>query len=225
MTDQFENWLRDTIPDVPVNETRKEIHLAILKERLRARRVARHRRYVQHGMLAIPVLLLVLFVSDIGELGSDGFSLIPVEDAKTPGSIMQNEFRGDGFNAENFATAEEAQEYNQQLATGEGIVVGVEGWEIRGETEWTVQKVFNISGKAEEMGFPLENPPSSMPPDLFVFLTKYWGDYEPQIKSGAVPCSGTTTRELDGELYTVQYWQLPTTELGLVRYYSGKPNH
>jgi len=223
MTDQFDEWLRGTMPDVSENETRKEIHLAILKERLRARGIARRNRYLKRGLLAVPVLLLVVLVGNVSELGSDGFGLVQLESTETLGRVFKNEFRGGGFNILDDKTDEEIYEYSQQLAAGEGVNISATGWKANGMVLWSIIREFTVMGKVSTVSMSAEEPPSNWPREMSPFFTEHWAQYEQQVLSGEIQPAGEIVQVLDGKQFLLEYWLIPTEDYGEVIYYSGLP--
>jgi len=225
MSDQFGKWIGESMPEPTEDRLRSEIHLAVLKERIRAREIKRRKHRSRFGMIAAPAVLVVLISANFVDLGGDGFDLVEIEDSKVAGGVVKNDFREVGFNVQNLESEEEIQEFNHQVAAGQGVVIGLEGWQINGKTHWTIQREFNVLGKIMEMGSSPTNPPMEFLPELPVFLMEHWDEFESKIKSGVLRPSGHMSQELDGDMYSIQYWTIPTEQFGMVIYYSGKPIH
>lgn len=223
MKDPFDDWIRGAIPEIPEDKFKKEIHLAILKERMRARGVQRQHRGLRWGMIAAPLVLLILFFGNVVELGGDGFDLVEVEGSKDSGRILLNEFRGVGFNVYEDETEAEIRELNQQLAAGEGVVVGVEGWIIQGHANWGVIREYTVFGKKKTSARTPESPPTKNVAKALVQMNVDWDALDALVKSGDFQPEAIEPIELDGILFSVQRWSIPTEEYGTVIHYSGVP--
>ncbi len=225
MNDSFGKWIREAMPKPNEDRVRSEVQLAVLKERIRQGNALRKKRRTRIGLFATPVLLAMVISLNVVDLGGDGFELVQVDEAKTPGIVVKNEFRGGGFNVLSNQSEEEIEEFNQQLAAGQGVVIEIEGWEIKGKEEWTIIRENNVRGNIFKSGAALNSPPTDSPPELAQFLIKHWDKYEREIGTGSLPVSGQMTKNLDGFKFILNYWLIETEEFGEVTYYSGVPTH
>jgi len=221
LDDPFETWLRETIPATPVDETRQEMHLAILKERMRLDQ-ARRRRRMRLTCSVLPLVVVVLLVGG-RDVGSDGFDLVQLEQTTGSEAVVSNVFRGDGFNVPAGSTARETQEFNQQLAADDGVVVRAVGWEVRGKNNWSLMREYNVHGQARTAGADPRLTPSHWTGEMLVFLTGPASGYVTQIEAGLIAPTGSVVKELDGEPYKLDYWTIPTADFGEVTYYAGPP--
>ena len=172
MDDRFGQWLRDSIPEVMEDRVRSEVQLAILKERIRDQEIQRRKRRARYGMIAIPVVLVAVISASFVDLGGDGFELEGIGSIGDQGDVYKSTFRGTGFSVQDLKSEEEIQEFNQQLAAGEGVDIGLEGWKINGITKWTLIKEYNVFGKMVFAGSSPHSPPSEFPPDFLNFYQK-----------------------------------------------------
>lgn len=223
VNEQFDNWVREMIPAPRESEIKKEIHLAILKERLRNKAIERRGQRIRRGMVVVPFVLLTFFFGSTSELGGDGFDLVELDSPGIPGRIYENEFREEGFNLVSEDLPGKNEELNRQMAAGEGTVVGVEGFEINGKVEWSIKREYSVSGERLVLGFSPDSPSTGSPRELREFLLNEWSFYENQIEEGRLLPDGERIQKLDGIEFVVQYWEIPARNSGSVVYYSGKP--
>lgn len=223
MNDHFDQWLRESMPERTEDRVRSEVQLAVLKERIRSRQAQRRRSQYRFAMITIPVVLVMLISTNYVDLGGDSLDLVEVDGSGAPGGAVKNDFRSEGFNTLGFQSEEEIQEFNQQLAAGEGKVVGLEGWEIFGKTKWTIQREFMVNGKIVPTGSSPIDPSPDIPPDFVRFILGDWRTFETGIKSGEIPATGIVTKSLDGIDFQTKYWEIPTGQFGMVTYYYGQP--
>ena len=225
VNDQFDNWVREVIPAPEENEMKKEIHLAILKERLRTKEIKRRRQRYRYGMMVAPFLFVVLYFGNTVDLGGDGFDLVEVEAPVSPGSAYKNDFREEGFLTTQNDSSGDILELTQQIAAGEGTIIGLEGYEIHGKIEWSIIREYSVSGKIFVLGTSPHFPSSDTPLELRDFLVNEWSQYESRIEAGTIASAGQKNLDFDGIAFSIQYWTIPTEKFGIVKYYSGKPIH
>lgn len=226
MGDRMDKWLKDALPPTEEDSARQAVQLAILKERLRTRKMEQRRRRTRCGVAAVPLVVLVLFFGDVVDLGGDSFELVEVENTAYPEldlKIVRNEFRGGVVGTSSDATDEEVQELTQQIAAGEGTIIRVEGWRVGGVTRWSLQMRHDILGKIEVTSRTPYNPPSGRSRALGEFLMTEWESIEADINSGSIEPAGGLNMEFDGIPFVLEYWVVPSERFGEVTCYSGVP--
>jgi hypothetical protein len=221
MNDKFDKWLRDAIPNVPEDRVKQEIHLAILKERMRDKKTQRRRWALRWSLIGAPVLLAVLLVGNVVELGGDSFDLVEHE-SELVGKYVANEFRGVGFNVYEDQTDKEIQEFNQQIAAGEGIVVGLDGWIIDGVETWSILREYNVLGEIIKAGMASKSKPERSRSDVLKLINFDWELLEAKMESDEYQLDGTEEMAVDGMLFFVERYSFLTEEYGRVVHYEGK---
>jgi len=218
MNDQFDEWLKDTIPEVERDETRQEIQLAVLKERLRQRAAVRRRRF-KGTMIVLPVLLLAIVAGNVPELGSDGFEYERLAATSIPGEVIKTGFREDAVNLPAGTADADVIDIGAQIAANMGIVVEVEGWKIGSDVYWSMTRINDVAGKEELLNKPSLSPQSRPSRKLYSFSNSTWPSIRANILSGSIAPSGKEDVVLDGESYTTTYWNIVDESIGNLTYY------
>jgi hypothetical protein len=221
MNDAFGEWLKNEIPESQEDRVRQEVHLAILKERMRSKQVRRRRRVFRWSLIGVPVVLVALLVGNVVELGGDSFDLVEHE-SELVGSYVANEFRGVGFNVYEDQTDKEIQEFNQQIAAGEGIVVGLDGWIIDGVETWSIFREYNVLGEIIKAGMAPKSKPERSRSDVLKLINFDWELLEAKMESDEYQLDGTEEMAVDGMLFFVERYSFLTEEYGRVVHYEGR---
>ena len=222
----FDQWLRGTGPSVPDCNHEMEEFLSGFRGKMHADQLVRkkrERRNIKRVASVMSLAVLCVLAFNISDLGSDGFGLVEVEDATMPGRVVRNEFSRDGFNILEGDSEADIHERNQQFLADLGVIIGVEGWMIKGNTRWIVRREFIINGKSSEVGRPSLVPPSSRNEDIGNFIIEDWSDFNEQIETGTISPTIFQEKQLDGVSFQIQGWVLTTKKYGQVSYFKGKP--
>ena len=225
MGDRVDKWLKNMMLPTEEDGARQDMQLAILKERLRTRKSEQRRRRTRWTVAAVPLVVLVVFFGDIVELGGDSFEMVQVESSfpELGMKILRNEFRGGGYAVDPDTPEENTRELMQQIAAGEGIVVGVIGIRIDGVTNWSLETQYIVHGKIEVRSQSPLDPPSGVSRAIVDFTLSEWVDIEKEIESGSRQSTGRLTKEFDGIPFALEYWVISSEKFGEATYYSGVP--
>jgi hypothetical protein len=217
------NWLRRALRPDDEPPMRGDIQLAILKERLRAGDGRRPGRRLRWGLVLAPLAMIVVFFTGVGPLGGDAFDLQEVDSVLDDSRTVTNAFRREGFNVPDAFSEDDVHEFNQQLATKDGVVVGVKGHAIDGWTQWMVVYENVVNGEAVRSTRLVSDPAIRITRDVVAFMVDEWPTIEAGIEAGTIPLAGTGTMEVAGIPCTVRRWTFDTGQLGRVTYYLGEP--
>ena len=224
----FDQWLREHRPPQPAFSQDMDAFLEEFQLRMAAEQKARskrRRRNLKRGSTVMIVALLSLAVFNLPELGGDGFNMVEVEDAQTPGGVVKNEFRGEGFNPLEGQSIEDIAEINQVIAAGEGKTILIEGWEVGGETHWGIVKEILVNGELSKLVFPPKQMPSKYTPKHARFYLGPWGEYLKAIDDGTLRPSGTKDKTVDSIHYSIKTWEIHDSDFGTIIYSRGIPIH
>ncbi len=222
----IDQWLRGMRPSVPDCNQDMEAFLSDFRDKMYADQLVRkkrERRNIKRVASVLSLAVLCVLAFNISDLGSDGFDMVEVENSKGPWRIVKNEFRGDGFNVLEGDSEADIHEKNQQFLADLGVIIGVEGWMIKGNTRWIVRREYIINGKNSETGRPSLVPPSSRNEDIGNFILEDWSDFNEQIETGTISPTIFQEKQLDGVSFQIQGWVLTTKKYGQVSYFKGKP--
>jgi hypothetical protein len=222
----FDQWLREHRPPQPAFSQDMDAFLEEFQFRMAAEQKARSKRQkrnLKRGSTVMIVALLSIAVFNLPELGGDGFNMVEVEDAQTPGGVVKNEFRGDGFNILEGETAGDIRATNQELAAGSGEVVSLEGLMINGKTEWSIIKEYYVNGKIKVITHPPDSITSETSKEHYQFLLVEWGDVQRKIANGSIPQSGVIEKEIDGVKFQIKTWEFLTKNSKKGIFYRGTP--
>lgn len=219
MTDPFDRWLADTLPDPREDAMEGRMHLAILRDRFARRR--RNRVGFKFLAVAAPVLALVLLTGDAGDLGSDDFATVMRTSDDGTMDYVVSDFSGRALNIAEGSSAAETRELMLQRMANEGKLVLVEGWEFGGKANWSMTYVHEVGGRKHGVTLIPEDPPSEISREFAVFMGNNWPRLEELIVTGAIAPHSSKTVVLDGVGYPVQVYVLPLKTAGEVLYYRG----
>ena len=224
MTDQFEDWIKESAPSVHVNELKKEVHLAVLKERLRAREIRhqrRHHRQRRASMVAV-VLMFLLIGGNVSELGSDGFDITITESEALKEKVASIGFRGSEFTLQDDDTEADVEDLAQQIQADLGHPVGISMYEIDGDQFWTVIQEYEVNGQMQtRTQFPSTHE-SSINESISDFLTGEALVMMREIKSGELLPFVTREESVDGVSFLAKVYRYHSAKHGEVIFLRGK---
>jgi hypothetical protein len=224
MKNQFEDWIQESAPAVEVDDTKKEIHLAILKQRLRERE-SRHKTR-QKGMrrtsVAFVVLVFVLIGGNVSELGSDGFDLVISEnELGTDLSHVEIGFRKSGLGVPDEMPHDEVQELAMQIEAQNGTPAEVEVIKLQGNEFWTILFEYEVGDGTRLSGHTVKDRPSK-PTRAHVNFSKaeiqlMWDE----INSGNLSPVSSRIETVDGYRFLMKVYHYQSDQFGLVEYQKG----
>ncbi len=224
--DPLDKWIHELKPPEPKfsRDSDKFIegfHKKMLEEK--RGRAERRKKNLQRGSVVMIVALVFVGFFSFNEVGSDGFEMVVVENASTPGGVVKNEFRGDGFNLFEGESDKQIQSLNRSITAREGVITKVEGWTIKNKTHWSVICEVGRDGQKETFSRSPRSIPSNTSKDHAQFFSQEWSDFSTSIQVGQLPPNFFENREIDGLIFQLSVWKLETKVFGEVVYYQGSP--
>lgn len=223
LNDDFGKWIKETLPEPPEPLVRQEAHLAVLKERFRAKKSKRRHVVKGSGLVAAALLVIALFGGNIPELGGENFELKEINSPDVPGRVFTVGSGHSGFNMTDDLSEEEIQEFSFQNAANEGVVVGMEGY-VANEVElWSLIREYSVGGVSMVTTRFAKPDPSHEDILTIQSLDIDWVALSGQALSGARPPDKTVFIQLEGIEFEARRWSFTTEKYGTVYYFDGVP--
>lgn len=222
----FDEWLRDMKPPKPEFCNDMDGFLENLQDKMHADGLARKQRRQRElkrgsGVMALAIVCVLTF--NLAEVGSDAFEMVVVENVTDPeaGLVVENKFRGGGFNLIGDQSQHRIDEMSQQIAAREGKVVELEGWEAGGKVIWQVTQEYVVGGEKQDFAF-LSKIPKSQPDRRFAgFLNGEWPALFSKINNGELHPVKHLVQTVDNVDFSVDCWSINCQEYGEIKYYKG----
>ncbi len=230
MTRDFDRLITKAAPVVPDSGPSRRVARALLHERMRRHAHQRNRRGRWGVSLAAGLAFLWVIGGQIGQLGSDSFELelksftdsggrsVPVAVSKTRGIVV---------NTLPDMTAEDIQEFQQQILLDEGIIVDLHGFSFDGSTPyWQVTRLVVTNGTSHTVtGDPVDLSVENgrLPRSAIPFFSNLAAGFMAEVNGGRIPATDFATVSACGINFKVKQWQRHYPEVGLVTYYRGHP--
>jgi len=155
VSNEFEKWIQESAPSVEVNETRKEIHLAVLRQRLRERenRYQTRQKRTRRASVAAVALVFVLIGGNVSELGSDGFEFVVSEsEYMSTSKTVEVGFRKSKIAGNDDTPSEFLRDLVVEMGFSDGVPVSVESVGIQGSESWAIVFEYDVKGSKETGG-------------------------------------------------------------------------
>ncbi len=228
MSDIFENWIRESAPRGKVNDLKKEIHLAVLKERLRGmdrRRSLRHQRQMRASMVATVVLSL-LVGGNFSQLGSDGFDII----VNGPMPAFEHSLNSVSGLREmkvqvgSFDSPEVVLDLHQQIEGRIGRVVSLTAIEVQGAMNWTITMKHQAGDTKREYTTEVLDRRSKMSRAKAAFIREESDTMFRQVKNGILRPIMIRNEVVDGTRFLIKEYVYHSDKFGDVTYLFGVPS-
>ncbi len=224
MNNKFEKWIEESAPVVVMNSSKKDFHLAVLKQRLRDREVLYRKRQLQkqHTGIATVVLVLVLIGGSVSELGSDGFDFVVPDYQVTPShERVDIGFRGARMSILGGETHEEVREFAMLSEGRIGIPVGVTAYEFQGSENWSMGFEYQAGDHKRVTHQAVLDRPSVVTMDFFQFLKTEDDLLTGQIEEGTLRPVSIQVEEIDGFHFLIKKYSYRSERYGTVIYKRG----
>lgn len=225
MSNEFEKWIESSAPAVEADKGMKEVHLAILKQRLRDRdkQYKVRQKRTRRGSIVAVVLMFVLVGGNISELGSDGFELETSESLLVDGmnnvTVGHREF---GFGAPKSLTKAETEDFARQAEWRHGQPVGVECLEIQGAAAWFINFHYDLDGSTSLGSHSVRDRPSTAGMDHLNFSQHEYDGMEEKIKNGTLAPVSSRIETVDGFRFFIKVYNFESSEFGSVVFQKGE---
>ena len=208
MSDKFEKFIRDYRPDVPENLVDKKVQWAMLREKIRQKRIQTKRQRLKRSIGAV-ALIGVMFVSgNLSQLGSDGFDIQELDTNGQYGQVYQHVFRKDKFNVPKGTPESTVEAFVQEMALDTGVVRSVEGIRIGDCTWWMITREYVVNGESTFTSERSDDPLSCRSRQVGRFWIENSAALLPMVESGEIQVSGETEITLEGYSFKVKVWSL-----------------
>ncbi len=222
----FEKWIQESAPSVEVNKLKKEVHLSVLKQRLREREAQHIRRVnkTRRTSVALAALLVVLVGGNFSELGSDGFNIIDVIPSSVPGyDLSITGFRGDGIMVLKEDSPELIEEFSRMIDAGLGIPLDVESYSVRGKEFWSLNREYQARGITRNYSKTVLDRENEIIRDHLTFLQAENELMMEQIDSGTLLPISIKAEMIEGIPFMIETYEYLSEEFGKVVYKRGEP--
>lgn len=228
MGDQFEKWIQNSAPVVAVDETKKEIHLAVLKQRLRQRDQRHHKRMkqIRRSGVAAMALVFILVGGNVSELGSDGFELeISPSNLVPDAKNARIGFRKTKLGFPGSMPEEEVLDLTQQMEAEIGIPAEVISINVHGNVIWDILYEYEVKGEKKLVGGKAVDRPSKLTRAHFEFVKSELDLLTEMIGSGNLVPVSSRIESVDGYPFLIKEYHFQSEKYGLVVYGKGVFTH
>jgi hypothetical protein len=221
--DKFEKWIMEAAPEVPINEMKKEIHLWVLRERLREKEILRNRRHKRQRRASMVAVLLVFFLysGNVSELGSDGFEITMFEIDGGLKSISGHRETYVPVYEED--TAEEILDLHQQIEARIGWPVSVDAYGFEGAIQWTISYEYQVGEEKRLYTETVLGRPSVLTREMQAFMLAEGDKMMEQAEEGILVPVETREEEVEETLFLLKFYEYESENYGIVKYIKGEP--
>lgn len=224
MSDKFEKWIQESSPSVEINENSKEIHLAVLKQRLREREkqhVNRQTRMRRSGVVVV-ALMIVIAGGNVAELGSDGFDYKIVEsDLVSETQQLEVGHRQSAITGPASMNSDTLRDLEVEMEYSQGIPVSVEAIGIHGDESWSINFEYDVNGIRQTGGRMVKDRPSNPTMDHLRFAESELELVLKMITKGMLHPVATRKETVEGYSFLIKSFQVQSEQLGLIIYQKG----
>ena len=226
--DKFEQWIQECAPTVEVNATRKAIHLAVLKQRLRARENQhrnRQKRAWRSGVM-VTAVVLVLIGGNFAELGSDGFDSSLWGPSRIPGyNLVVTGLRGDRMMVHEEDSPQVIEAFARLVNARDGDPLSVDLYRVNGDGYWGVTLEYQVGNIKRNYCRKAEDRPSTLTRAHLDFLDSESELMLNQIENGILPPVSSHVEIVDDIQFMIKTYHYQSKKYGLVVYKHGDPLH
>lgn len=218
--------MQESSPSLEVNTTRKDIHLAVLKQRLRERetRHLNRQKKIRRTGVVVAAFILVLVGGNVAELGSDGFDI----SIQGPASIPDNNlavigFRRDGMNVLEEDSPEIIEAFARLIGARNGIPLNASSYSVNEKEFWSIQFEYQVGNIKRNYSRGPDDRPSTTTREHLDFLVSESDLMLEQIEKGILQSVSSHTEIVDGVRFMFKTYHYQSKKYGLVVYKHGEP--
>lgn len=228
MNNNFEKWIQDSAPSVEVDETNKEIHLALLRHRLRERENRSKIRRKRAGRVGVAALAIVfVFIGgNFSELGSDGFEFVARQNEYLPESTsVEIGFRKLRMTGPPDVSYESLRDLAVEMEAGDGIPKSVVVIGIHGNENWVLEFEYDVGGETHNGARApiLPGRPSKITKDHLDFAINELDEVLKNIENGNLQPVSSRVQTIEGYRFLMKVYHVQSENYGLVLFQQGAP--
>jgi len=226
MNNEFEKWIRESAPVVEVDEHHKEMHLAVLKNRLRDRDKLHMKRQKQtrRASVVVAALMFVMIGGNVSELGSDGFDFVVSENEfNSETKSMEIGFRKLSISGSVGDSDELLRDLAVQMEMGDGIPASVGAIEIKGHVWWDIRFDYNVRGGMHPGGRTVRDRPSSPTLAHLEFAETEMKQIDERIENGSLSAVSSRIETVEGYRFLIKEYHIQSDQFGLIVWKKGTP--
>ena len=228
MADQFDNWLKNSAPEVPDSKLDKKILRAILNERIRSMKAQRTRMRRRIGVYSAVMVLVLLISGEVVEVGSDGFEADLVKTVEVPSAsglgddynLFEPKFTGGRVGARS-GTADDVRNTMEIALGGVSAPRSVTRWAFAGGWRWILNYYDperNIWVGATPAG--VQNKSNEVFAKFMIFESE---KYSLLLEQGKATQVGSFVKTIEGIEYEFKMWEITTEDSSIVEIWEGEP--
>lgn len=228
MNNNFEKWIQDSAPSIEVDETSKEIHLAVLRQRLRERENRSRARRKRAGRVGVTALAIVfVFIGgNFSELGSDGFEFVATQNKFLQESrSVEVGFRKSFITGPSEMSYETLRDIAVEMEAGDGIPINIEVIGIHGNEHWVLEVEYDMGGEIHTGARAINLPdrPSNITKDHLDFAINELEGVLKNIENGKLQPVSSRAQTLEGCRFLIKEYHIQSEKFGLVVFQKGAP--